>query len=195
MDLITDLPSVADGYDAIIVFTDRLTKMVHLAPCMKTNDAKDTALLFLRTVFRLHGMPTKFTHDRDTRFTSHFWTEFFSMCNVAQAASSAYHPQTDGQSERVNRVVEDFLRHYTDSHQSNWSDYLIFAEFAINNSRHESTGFTPFFMNYGFHPTLPQIFAIKPSSAKRARVPAAADFLEIIQQSIASAKTTLEKAQ
>jgi len=195
MDLITDLPPVAEGYDAIIVFTDRLTKMVHLAPCKKTCDAKDTALIFLRTIFRYHGMPNKFTHDRDTRFTSHFWQEFFSLSGVSQAASSAYHPQTDGQSERVNRVVEDYLRHYTDSQQSDWADHLIFAEFAINNSKHESTGFTPFFMNYGFHPTLPQIFAIAPSSAKRARVPAASDLLEIIQKSIASAKVSLEKAQ
>ncbi len=95
----------------------------------------------------------------------------------------------------MNRVVEDFLRHYTDTQQSNWADYLVFAEFAINNSRHESTGFTPFFMNYGFHPTLPQIFAVKPSSTKRARVPAASDMLDIIQESIASANICLEKAQ
>jgi len=195
MDLITDLPTVTGGFDALIVFTDRLTKMVHLVPCMKTCDARDTALIFLRSVFRLHGMPSKFTHDHDTRFTSHFWKEFFSLSGVAQAASSAYHPQTDGQSERVNRVVEDFLRHYTDSQQSDWADHLIFAEFAINNSRHESTGSTPFFLNYGFHPTLPQIFALLPTSARRTRVPAATDLLDSIQKSIAAAKVSLDKAQ
>jgi len=195
MDLITDLPPATDGCDALIVFTDRLTKMVHLVPCKKTCDAKDCALMFLQNVWRLHGMPNRFTHDRDTRFTSNFWKEFFSMCGVGQNASSAYHPQTDGQAERTNRVVEDFLRHYTDNQQSDWKEYLGFAEFAINNAKQESTGYTPFYMNYGFHPIIPQIFSVPPSSLKRTRVPSAANLMESIQQIITSAKQSLLKAQ
>jgi len=195
MDLITDLPPAQDGSDAIIVFTDRLTKMVHLVPCTKTCDAKDCALMFLQNVWRLHGMPNRFTHDRDTRFTSNFWKEFFTMCNVGQSSSSAYHPQTDGQSERTNHVVEDFLRHYTDNQQSDWKEYLGFAEFAINNAKQESTGYTPFFMNYGFHPSIPQIFSVPPSSLKRTRVPSAENLMDSIQQILASAKQSLQKAQ
>ena len=99
MDLITDLPMALDGSDSILVFTDKLTKMIHLAPTAKTCNAKEAAQIFLGHVWVLHSMPKRFIHDRDTRFTANFWNEFFKLCEVQQAMSSAFHPQTDGQTE------------------------------------------------------------------------------------------------
>ena len=192
MDLITDLPLATDGSDSILVFTDKLTKMIHLAPTTKTCDASTAASLFLSRVWVLHGMPKRFIHDRDTQFASHFWTEFFSKCEVQQAMSTAYHPQTDGQTERVNRVVEDYIRHYVDNTQSNWKELLPMAEFAFNNATHDSTGFSPFYLNYGFHPRVPHIFG---NDTALSHVPEVTNTIQNIQSAIKTAKITLEKSQ
>ena len=91
MDLITDVPE-SDGMDSIVLFTHKLTKMTHIAPTTKTSTARDIALLFLSKVWALHGMPKRMLHDRDTRFTSNFWTLFFALCGIKQLNSSAFHP-------------------------------------------------------------------------------------------------------
>ena len=194
MDLITDLPVATDGSDSILVFTDKLSKMIHLAPTTKKCDASIAASLFLSRVWVLHGMPKRFIHDRDTRFASHFWTEFFFQCEVQQAMSTSYHPQTDGQTERVNRVVEDYLRHYVDTHQSNWKNLLPMAEFAFNNATHDSTGFSPFYLNYGFNPRIPHIFGSAHTDASH-RVPEVTTTIQNIQSAINAAKQALEKSQ
>ncbi len=194
MDLITDLPLTTDGSDAILVFTDKLSKMIHLVPTAKTCDAKEAATMFLNRVWVLHGMPKRFVHDRDTRFTSFFWKEFFKCCEVQQALSTAYHPQTDGQTERVNRVVEDYIRHYVDSKQKNWKDLLPMAEFAFNNATHDSTGFSPFYLNYGFHPRVPHIFGASPPM-KSNRVPEVSRTIQEIESAISDAKKSLAKSQ
>lgn len=163
MDFITDLPPASEGsYDSVLVFVDKLSKMVHFAPCFKTCTATQAAMLFYQHVYRLHGMPAFMIHDRGTQFTSVFWKELFSLCQVDQRVSSAYHPESDGQTERVNRVLEDYLRHYIDEHQDNWVQYLPFAEFAYNNSVHESTQTTPFRLNYGYDPLTPSSFLSEP---------------------------------
>ena len=154
MDFIVELPP-CQGFNAILVFVDVLTKMAHFAPCTTTCTAAQAADLFNQHVFRLHGLPKVMLHDRGTQFTSHFWTHFYSLCGVSQATSTAFHPQTDGQTERVNRVLEDYLRHYVGPLQDNWVNMLTFAEFAYNNATHESTGTTPFRLNYGFDPVAP----------------------------------------
>jgi hypothetical protein len=105
MDMVVDLPQTEAGSDSITVFVDRLTKMVHLAPCRKTDTAKDVVQLFISNVFRLHGMPQHMVTDRDPKFTSIFWKEFFAQVGAKHSLSSAYHPQTDGNTERVNRVM------------------------------------------------------------------------------------------
>ena len=193
MDLITDVPE-SDGMDSIVVFTDKLTKMIHIAPTTKTSTARDIALLFLSKVWALHGMPKRMLHDRDTRFTSNFWTSFFALCGIKQLNSSAFHPQTDGQTERVNRVVEDFLRHFSDKNQSNWPKLLPFAEFAFNNAKHDSTGYTPFYLNYGYHPAVPGLFqgTLKDISTQ---APAVLTQVELIQNAIREAKLQLQKSQ
>jgi hypothetical protein len=152
VDFITGLPLTRANHDAILVIVDRLSKMVHLAPCATTITAADTATLLLHHVFRLHGLPKELISDRDPRFTSGFWREVVRSWDVKQGLSTAYHPQSDGQTERANRTLEDMLRHYVLPDQSNWDRCLDFAEFAINDSWQESTGQTPFLLNFGQHP-------------------------------------------
>ena len=106
-------------------------------------------------VFRLHGMPLSVVSDRDPRFTSEFWQTLMQTLGVQWHMSSAFHPQTDGQTERVNRVVEDMLRHYVSPTQHDWHKHLPLVEFAINNSWHESVQATPFELVYGRRPETP----------------------------------------
>ena len=114
MDLIVSLPQTAAGFTAIAVFVDRLSKMVHLAPCRDDTTAEQFADMFIHHVFRSHGLPAQIVSDRDARFTSKFWRALMERLGVSQAMSSAFHPQTDGNTERVNRVLEDMLRHFVD---------------------------------------------------------------------------------
>ncbi|KAF1318279.1 reverse transcriptase, partial [Globisporangium splendens] len=116
--------------------------------------AEMTAKVFVDVVFRLHGLPVEIVSDRDTRFTSKFWRALFGLLDTRLAMSTAAHPETDGQTERVNRVLEDVLRSYATSFKE-WSEFLPLAEFALNNSTHVSTGHSPFYVNYGVHPRVP----------------------------------------
>ena len=112
-DLVTDLPE-SHGHTAIAVFVDCLSKMVHFAPCRKEVTAEGYARLFINTVFRYHGMPEVIISDRDPRFTSKFWTQLFKLLGTNLRFSTAFHPQTDGQSEVMIRVLENFLRPYVE---------------------------------------------------------------------------------
>ncbi len=191
MDFITGLPCTQAGYDSILVFCDRLTKMVHFVPCMKTTDAVGTAKLFLDRVFAAHGLPSSIISDRDTRFTSDFWSALVRMLGVKHKMSTAFHPQTDGQTERVNRVLEEYLRHYVNPHHDDWDEWLPLAEFAYNNSVHEATGHSPFFLNHGMHPRLPG--AVRTQAAP---VPSNAEaFAKVMADILSSAKARLEQAR
>ncbi len=161
MDFITDLPATSNGFDAIFVVVDRLSKMCHVEPTTKTITAHGTAQLFRDRVFRYHGMPRDIVSDRDPRFTSSFWRELHHMVSVKLSMSSANHPQTDGQTERANGVLEDTLRHFVGPYQSNWDEYLAVAEFAMNSSWHESIQNIPFMLNYGQVPDDPTIAALR----------------------------------
>ena len=116
-DLVTDLPE-SEGKTAIAVFVDRLTKMMHMVPCTKEVTATQYARLFVDNVFRLHGMPEVIISDRDPRFVSKFWEELFSILGTDLRFSTAFHPQTDGQSEVTIRVLENFLRPYVEHRPS-----------------------------------------------------------------------------
>jgi hypothetical protein len=201
MDFIVELPN-CKGFNAIIVFVDVLTKMAHFAACKTSCTAEQAAELFNQHVFKLHGLPRFMLHDRGTQFTSHFWVHFYSQCGVEQANSTAYHPQTDGQTERVNRVLEDYLRHYISPLQDNWVSMLPFAEFAYNNATHESIGVSPFRLNYGYDPVAPgQDVGQHPQSKKtqakqRAICPAAQRHFELcMQQMLQQAKQHLAVAK
>jgi hypothetical protein len=192
MDFITGLPMV-QGFDAILVFTDKLSKMVHFAPCATDCTAQKAAELFIREVVRLHGLPRTLISDRDSRFTSAFYSEVMQALQVKQLFSTAYHPQTDGQTEKVNKCLEDYLRAYTSREQNDWPELLSMAEFAYNNSHHESLETTPFLLNYGVHPHTPLDYAQK--VAGEGKVPAAEDFVKRMEQAVALAKVCLQRAQ
>jgi len=157
--LITDLPRSVDGFDSVITFVDKYTRMVHFIPCMKTITAAEYSNVFVSNVFKLHGMPDVIISDRDSKFTSAFWTEFTQALQIRLNMSSSYYPQTDGQSERMHRSLEEALRHYCSFQQNKWSDYLPLCEFAINNLVNRTTGHTPFYLNYGQHPKVPGVFS------------------------------------
>ncbi|KAE8909872.1 hypothetical protein PF005_g13217 [Phytophthora fragariae] len=164
MDFIFGLPRDAEGRTGVLVFVDRFNKMVHLAPVAAEVTADESAELFLDLVFRHHGLPESIVSDRDSRFTSSFWTRLFALLGTRLLLSTATHPEMDRQTERVNRVLEDVLRSYATSFAS-WSSYLPMAEFAPNNSTHASTGLTPFFVNNARHPSIPALLAIRSSNA------------------------------
>ena len=153
MDFIFGFPKV-NGKNGVLVFVDRFSKMVHLTAVSDTITAKQSAIVFMDTVFRLHGLPLALVSDRDPRFTSRFWRTVFNLLGSKLSMSTSDHPETDGQTERVNRVLVDLLKSYAHSFDR-WIDFLPMMEFAINNSVHASTGMTPFYVNGLRHPRLP----------------------------------------
>ncbi|KAF1332441.1 Pol protein, partial [Globisporangium splendens] len=155
MDFVFGFPEDKARNTGVVVFVDRLSKMVHVAPVRKHVTAQETACLFLEHVFRYHGLPESIVSDRDPRFTAAFWRELFRLLGTDLAMSTADHPETDGQTERVNRVVEDILRSIAVDHPRDWSRWLPYAEFAINSSEHDSTAVTPFYFNSLRHPRVP----------------------------------------
>ena len=118
MDLITQLPKSKSGKDAIVVFVDKLTKMVHYAATTTTVSASQLASIFFREVVRLHGIPSSILSDRDPRFTGKFWRNLWKHFGTNLTMSTAYHPQTDGQTERANRTLEEMMRSYVNFQQN-----------------------------------------------------------------------------
>ncbi|KAE9312284.1 hypothetical protein PR003_g19806 [Phytophthora rubi] len=133
MDFIFGLPRDAEGRTGVLVFVDRFSKIVHLAPVAAEVMADESAELFLDLVFRHHGLPESIVSDRDPRVTSAFWTLLFALLGTRLLMSTTGHPETDGQTERVNRVLEDVLRSYA-TPLASWRSFLPMAEFALNNS-------------------------------------------------------------
>jgi len=151
IDFITDLPK-SEGYDTILVVIDRLTKRDHFIPYSKDLDAQQFTHLFMKEIVRLHGIPHDIITDRGTLFTSDLWKETTGKLGIQRRLSTAFHPQTDRQTERTNAILEQYLRAYINYQQDDWSDYLLLAEFAYNNGYQETIKNTPFFANYGIHP-------------------------------------------
>jgi len=191
-DLITKLPPTKSGYDAVVVFVDKLSKMVKIEPCHTDIDAPKFAQIFHKTVARNHGWPSKILSDRDARFTGHFWKSICNSLGMQQAFSTAFHPETDGQTERMNRVIEDALRSYVNAYHDDWDEFLYMVEFAINNSHQSSIGMTPFFALYGFHPHTPSSLMTKDFSD---RVPNALKFLKVHSDRKDKAQECLKAAQ
>ena len=157
MDFIMGLPRSEEGYDGILTVVDRATKMVHLVAVNQTITAAKTAHVYWNSVGKLHGIPHSVVSDRDPRFVSKFWQEMWRLLGTKLRISSAHHPQTDGQTEAANRVVEMVFRCtlHSSNEPAHWARDLSMVEFVINNSPSQSTGYTPFFLNYGHHPATP----------------------------------------
>src|ERR1700744_5343248 len=152
MDLITKLP-VSQGNNSILMGTDHdCTKAVVLIPCKETATAEDIAALYIRHVFVRFRLPKRFISDRDPRFASKFMRELCKILGVSQNISTAFHPRTDGQSERTNQWVEQYLRFFINDNHDDWYHYLPLAEFVHNNWVSETTKQSPFSLLSGYNP-------------------------------------------
>jgi len=152
-DFITKLP-LAQGYDSILVVVDQLTKMVHFIPTTEKTLAEGLARLFRDNVWKLHGLPESIISDRGPQFMAGLMRELNQILGIESKMSMAFHPQTDGQTERVNQELEQYLRMFIDHQQEQWPDWLGMAEFTYNNKAHSSTKTLPFKANYGQDPRI-----------------------------------------
>ena len=157
VDFIVELPpssdsSTANIHDAILVVVDRLTKMSLFIPTTTKATSQELARLYVKHVFSKHGVPSDIVSDRGSTFTSQFTSALALLLNIKLNYSTAYHPETDGQTERTNQQIEGYLRMYTNYQQDDWADLLPIAEFAYNNGSHSATQVSPFFANYGYNP-------------------------------------------
>ena len=160
MDFITSLLE-SQGYDAIFVMVDRFSKLAHMVPTVGTATALETAKLFLNAWWRHHGLPRVIVSDQDPKFTSAFWRHFFRTVGTKPTFSTAFHPQTDGQMERVNEVLNQFLRNFVSTDQRNWADYVGLTEFNYNAATHSVTKQSPFKVAYGVEPLQPADLALE----------------------------------
>ncbi|GAU12540.1 hypothetical protein TSUD_182540 [Trifolium subterraneum] len=151
MDFITGLP-LSYGYTTILVVIDRLTKYAHFLPMKTDYSSKSVAEVFMNNIVKLHGMPKSIVSDRDKVFTSSFWQHLFKLQGTSLAMSSAYHPQSDGQTEVLNKGLELFLRCFTFNNPKSWYKALAWSEFWYNTALHTSIGMTPFKALYGREP-------------------------------------------
>jgi hypothetical protein len=149
MDFIVGLPRTQSGYDSIWVVVDRLTKVAHFIPIKTTYAGLQLAELYISRIVCLHGVPKKIVSDRGTQFTSKFWERLHETLDTQLRFSSAYHPQTDGQTKRINQILEDMLRSCALQYGRSWDKSLAYAKFSYNNSYQESLKMAPFEMLYG----------------------------------------------
>ena len=149
MDFITGLPRTRSGYDSIWVVVDRLTKVAHFIPVKTTYTSAKLAKIYMTRIVCLHGVPRTIVSDRGTQFTSKFWNQLHETLGTRLEFSTAFHPQTDGQTERVNQILEDMLRACALDYGSSWDDNLPYAEFSYNNSYQASLKMSPFQALYG----------------------------------------------
>ena len=151
MDFLGPLPKSINGKDMILVIIDRLTKMAHFIPTISTITSKQTAELFLEHVFRYHGLPENIVSDRDPKFTAKLWQSLNKALGIELLMSTSSHLQIDGQSEAAVKIIQKLIRPFVFQDQD-WETLLPSLEFAYNDTQQSTTGQTPFYLNYGFHP-------------------------------------------
>jgi hypothetical protein len=163
MDFIEGLPS-SNGYSVIMVVVDRLTKYAHFVALKHPFSAATVAKAFITNVVRLHGIPTSIVSDRDKVFLSSFWQALFQLQGTQLCMSSSYHPQSDGQTEVMNRTLEQYLRCFTGDQPRKWVEWLSWAEYSYNTATHSSTKLTPFEAVYGTPP--PTLLTYVPGTSR-----------------------------
>ena len=139
----------------IMVVQDSTSRMIHLIPFRMTYGAVETADLYFKEVFRLHGLPDRIVSDRDTRFTSSFWQQLWKRCGTKLAMSTSYHPQSNAANERTHKVIEELLRSLVQYPPSDWQQQLPIVEFAINNAVMKDLGYSPMELSTGETPLDP----------------------------------------
>ena len=156
IDFVTGLPISTnwkgESYDSILVIVDQLTKMVHYEPVKVTIDAFGVTEVIIDVVVRHHGLPNSIVSDQGSVFTSKFWLSLYYFLRIKRKLSTAFYPQTDGQTERQNNTMEAYLRAFVNYEQNDWARLLPMAEFAYNNAKNASIGHIPFELNCGYHP-------------------------------------------
>ena len=155
MDFITHLPTTPNGHDALLVVVDRFSKFVVMIPTTTDVTAEQVAQLLLDRIVPHYGIPADFVSDRDPKFCSEFFTYWCKLLGVVQLKSSGYHPQTDGQTERMNRTIQQVMRFMVMPNQTNWDTTLPFVQFAINSSYNASTQASAYQVILGYNPASP----------------------------------------
>ena len=148
VDFITKLPVVA-GKDAILVVCDRLSKMAHFVATTEAISAKGLVRLFRDNIWKLHGLLESIVSDRGPQFVAEFMRKLNKMLGIETRLSTVFYPQTNGQTERMNQELKQYLRFFVDHQQKDWPECLAGAEFAVNNKVHTATKISPFMANYG----------------------------------------------
>ena len=152
LDFIVGLPTTIQGHDLVWVVVDLLTKMCKFIPTKSTIKTLDLAWLFVDQLYKLYSLPNNIVSDHDCKFNSYFFGAIFHRLGIKLNLSIADHPETDGQIERVNHVLEDMLQAYVSKKKTYWEDYLPILEFAHSSAQHVSTNFSPFMLMYSFQP-------------------------------------------
>jgi len=194
MDFAVNLPTSANGNDAVLVVVDKLSKRKHLIPCRTDNTAEDVAAIYYNSVFRHHGVPVYIVSDRDPKFTSDFWQSLAKQFGTTLKMSTSSHPQSDGQSENAVRQLKESLRSYLCYDQDDWEDLLPSIEFALNSTPSASTGYTPFELDTGYLPSGPLAATLKDDSTTPAALQAQ-EFVDLIRANVADARDNLAVTQ
>jgi hypothetical protein len=189
MDFIEGLPKVG-GKSVILTVVDRFSKYAHFIALGHPYTAASVARAFFDGIVRLHGFPSSIVCDRDPVFTGHVWRDLFRMAGVQLRFSTAFHPQTDGQSEVVNKVIAMYLRCVTGDRPRAWVDWLAWAEYCYNTSYHSALRATPFEVVYGRPP--PPILPVDPATA---RTEAAGELIRARDEMLAEVRQRLVQAQ
>jgi len=187
-DFITKLP-LSQGYDSILVVVDRFTKMVHFIPTTEKTSTEGLARLFRDNIWKLHVLPDSIISDRGPQFAARVMKELNQMLGINTKLSTVFHPQTDGQTERMNQELEQYLRMFIDHRQEQWPEWLGMAEFAYNNKVHTETKVSPFQANHGQNPRMG--FELR----KKGRYKGAERFADRMKKVQEEAKAALQKAQ
>jgi len=188
VDFITKLP-VSKGHDSILVVCDRFSKMSHFVATTEKTMAEGLARLFRNNVWKLHGLPKSVISDRGPQFVAGMTKELNKMLGIETKLSMAYHPETDGQTERTNQELEQYLRMYVNHRQNNWAKWLATAEFAFNNKVYTATRSSPFQVNYGREPRMG--FDIR----KKGKNEKAEEFVREMKEKDEEARAALVKSQ